>query len=364
MPIRTRALHGALLLVGGLLVASPGEGIAQAVASVRVDENFRREPNGLILARLNAGTNLRVLDTEGSWSQVDLRGWVWLPSLQVSADPDLQLVVAASGGENIRARASGDVLGRLVEGALLAELERVPSWARVSRVGWIWSASLEDVDGVAASDSSGDAPTRAPEDVPTRTPDAVAPEGRSAGADPVARTPSGYVRTGGGPILAAPDGDTLAVARPSGDVEIVRREGNWARVRLEGWMWMPSGREQPSDTAVAETPTAIEPADLAMNPDGHAGRVVEWSLRFISLERAEAVRTDFFEGEPFILARFGGGDGPFVYVAVPPDRVAEVQGLVPLERIEVTGRVRTGASALTNVPIIDLIGIERSRDAP
>jgi hypothetical protein len=37
-----------------------------------------------------------------------------------------------------------------------------------------------------------------------------------------------------------------------------------------------------------------------------------------------------------------------------------VEGLVPLERIRVTARVRTGASALTGTPIIDLLSLERS----
>ena len=89
--------------------------------------------------------------------------------------------------------------------------------------------------------------------------------------------------------------------------------------------------------------------------------MVSWEVQFISLERAESVRTDFFEGEPFLLARFGGAEGVFVYIAVAPDRVQEVQGLVPLERIAVTARVRTGSSSLTATPIVDLIDLERVR---
>jgi hypothetical protein len=87
------------------------------------------------------------------------------------------------------------------------------------------------------------------------------------------------------------------------------------------------------------------------------GRVVAWDLQFISLERAEAIRTDFRQGEPFLLTRYGGPEGPFVYVAVPSERLTEMQGLVPLERISVTARVRTGASALTQAPILDLLSL-------
>lgn len=352
MPIRWRSLRGALLLVGGILIGSPPNVVGQEEATVRVEENFRREPNGLILARVRPGATLRILDTRDNWSQVEISGWVWLPSLQVSQDPDLELVVAASGGENLRAEPSGRVLARLVDGALLAELDREPSWARVSRVGWIWTPSLDDGPAAAVEEPSD---TDAGEVTPARQP-AAASEG------PAARVPGGFMGARGGAILAAPDGDTLAVARPSGDVEVVRREGNWARVRLEGWMWIPGSVGDSTAGVPAEAPTALEPTDLSDDPQAQAGRVVQWALQFISLERAEEIRTDFFEGEPFLLTRFGGTDGPFVYVAVPTDRMADVEGLVPLERIEVTGRVRTGASALTGVPIIDLMSLQRSRN--
>jgi hypothetical protein len=117
-----------------------------------------------------------------------------------------------------------------------------------------------------------------------------------------------------------------------------------------------------TSTADADsTPAALSPADLTGDPATHVGRVVAWTLQFISLEAAEELRTDFRRGEPFLLARYGGADGPFVYVAVPADREPQARGLVPLEMIAVTGRVRTGASALTGTPIIDLLSLERIR---
>lgn len=306
-------------------------------------ENFRREANGLLLARLEPGVEIRVLESQGNWTQVELEGWVWLRSLAESDDPAMDLVVSADGGENLRDRPSGTVLGVLEEGTLLEELGREPGWARVTRVGWIWSASLSPIS--ASTDTS-----------------TASSEGTPANAGPAARAPGGF-RTldAGGAILTAPDGDTLAVAEPSRDIEIVRREGGWARVRLEGWMWMPVVADE-SETPTTVDPSALEPDDLMADPDAYAGRVVSWTIQFISLERAEAVRTDFFEGEPFLLARFGGSDGPFVYVAVPPERISEVEGLVPLEAVTVTARVRTGSSELTGAPIVDLISVDRSED--
>lgn len=163
----------------------------------------------------------------------------------------------------------------------------------------------------------------------------------------------------GAVVLTAPAGDTVARVTAGTEMEVLAREGSWARVRVEGWTWLPLRDSVAQSPGAA--PAVLRPQDLTANPMAHRGRVVSWDLQFISLERAEKVRTDFFEGEPFLLTRYGGADGPFVYVAIPADRVAEMQGLVPLERLRVTGRVRTGASSLTGTPIVDLVALERVR---
>lgn len=338
MPLRRRSLGHVLLLIGAGAAASPTGAASQDAVTLRLEENFRREPNGVVLARVKPGTELRVLEVDGNWTRVELDAWIWLRSVRNSDDANFDLVVSAPDGENLRSGPSGVIVGRMEEGALLTELERDPGWAHVSRTGWMWTASLR---GGVASGETGLAP-----------------------GEPLARAPSGFTSVGdaGASILKAPDGDTLAIVSPQSDVEVVGREGNWARVRVEGWMWLPPTR--PGAVSDSESAVTIEPADVMARPQAYVGRVVEWTLQFISLERAEAVRTDFFEGEPFLLTRFGGGDGPFIYVAVPGERLDAVEGLVPLEHISITGRIRTGGSALTGTPIVDLISIQRSRETP
>lgn len=323
-------------LLVALLLLSPAGVSAQEIARVRTEENFRRAPNGEILARLGSGTALAVVGRRGDWLEVDLEGWVWLRSLQESNQAGYDLVVGQQGGENLRDGPNGEVLGRVMQGMLLEELERQPAWIRVRRRGFIWRASV--VETAAA-------PPAVSEPAATRPATGPAPG--------VARSVA--VVPGGGAILDSPDGDTLARAAEGVQMQVVQREGNWARVRLEGWAWLP-----PTDVVADDGAAAITPADLAEAPGEHRGRIVAWNLQFISLERAERVRTDFFEGEPFLLARFGDAEGPFVYVAVPPERLSEVEGLTPLEHVSVTGRVRTGASSLTGTPIIDLLALERA----
>jgi hypothetical protein len=243
------------------------------------------------------------------------------------------LMVSQAPQENLRSEPQGEILARLVEGALLEELETGTGWTRVGRTVWLWAESLE-----AESGSGG-----------PRTPAG----GRY----------QGWWRSGGGgaPLLSVPDGDTLARAQPGAELQVLAREGNWARVRLEGWVWAPEG--ELADSVDQSQPADVTPAEVAREPIAYRGRIVSWELQFVSLERAEKVRTDFYEGEPFLLARTATSGSSFVYVAVPPDRLGEVDGLIPLERIMVTGRIRTGAAALTGNPILDLLELTRiSRD--
>lgn len=332
--------HGWLFLLVALLWLC-AEGVeAQGTARLRLDENFRRTPNGEVLARLNGGVAMQVVARQGNWVQMDLEGWMWMRSLQVSRDAAFELVVSEPEGENLRDAPSGVILGRLERGTLLEEIRRVPGWILIRRRGWVWGASVAEV---------------------TDAPAAVSPTS-SIPSTPSASRPTGFTGVGaaGAVILTAPDGDTLATAAPGAELEVTARQGNWVRVRVEGWIWQP---DMPTPEDGGE-PGALSPDDVAVRPEAYAGRVVSWRLQFISQEKAEAIRTDFFEGEPFLLCRFGSEGGQFVYVAVPPDRLGEVEGLVPLEYLTVTARVRTGASVLTGTPIVDLLSVVREGGRP
>jgi hypothetical protein len=340
-----------LLTIGAAWTWSPAFAAAQAgttEGSVGTAENFRKEPNGQILARLQPGTPVSIVGHRGKWLEAVVEGWVWSRSLQVVKREGFDLVVSASGGENLRREPSGDVLGHLARGMLLHQVEQSPGWLRVRRQGWIWAPSVKELARAASGGAAGSARTGQP----------TAPSSRSAATRPGRVTSAG---TGGAAILSAPGGDTVGRATAGTELEVVTRQGDWARVRLEGWTWLP---RDDSTAPSTDSTQVLTPADLARRPQAFRGRMVSWELQFISLEHAEKVRTDFFEGEPFLLTRFGGSAGPFVYVAVPTTRVDEMRGLIPLERIKVTGRVRTGASSLTGAPIIDLVSLERTGKSP
>jgi hypothetical protein len=323
-----------LLLLFGL--ATPAS--AQQSAVVRSEENIRAEPNGQIIGRALPGTRLTVEGREDRWVQVTFEGWVWLPSLRSRSGGSFNLTVSAADGENLRDEPRGRIAARLDPGTLLVEEERITGWARVKRTAWIWGPSVA---------------IQQPDPTPVA---AASPSAPRAAAPPPAE--SRWIRGGpaGSPILSAPDGDTLARSAAGAELRVVGREGNWARVQVDGWVWSPEGADASSRPGGTD-PASVEA--VSSDPARYRGRVVSWTLQFIALERAERVRTDFFQGEPYLLTRAGSGEGMFVYVAVPPERMADIQGLTPLERVQVVGRVRTGAAELTGSPILDLVEIRR-----
>ncbi len=353
-----RRLAAFLPLLVALFAAPPG--LAGQEATLSVDENIRFEPQGVIVARLVAGTPVRVLERDGAWSRVTFRGTVWEPSLQRRDGGSFDLIVSAQEGENLRDGPGGRVIGRLNSGTLLNETGRDPGWIHVERTAWIWNASLSTAGGVAP------APAPAP---PREAPPATRPPAEATPAPAAPATPPGgeWVRAGarGSAVLAAPDGDTLAVARSGSELRITGREGNWARVRVEGWVWMPSTRAADAPAGADAPPDVIlrdaTVSAMTRDPASFRGRLVSLTLQYISLERAEAVRTDFLEGEPFLLLRSTEADRTFVYVAVPPELLPSVSGLQPLERLQLVGRVRTGAAALTGNPVLELVEFERLR---
>ena len=337
MIVRSRRFRVPWVVCILCLLFAVGEFVEGQSATLTTEENFRAQQNGTLLGQLRAGMSLEVLELTDDWVQFDLDGWVWTQSLQAVNRGRFDLVVSVQGGENIRGGPGGEVLSHLEQGTLLEDVERVSGWARVRRRAWVWRRSVV----LFGADPSGGSEVRSGFTV------------SSSAVDGGEWALGGWANA---PILSAPDGDTLAIAASSASLRVLAREGNWARVHLEGWIWLP---EDVDEGVGASIRTDVTLASVAAAPDDYRGEILQWDLQFISLERAEEIRTDFYVAEPFLLTRMGDGGQGFVYVAIPPERLEEAQGLNPLERIRVLGRIRTGAARLTGSPILELFSLER-----
>ena len=147
-------------------------------------------------------------------------------------------------------------------------------------------------------------------------------------------------------LQAAPDGDTLAVLPAGTRVQALGRRGEWTRVRVEGW----------TRSAVPGAPAAgLTPSLLRAEADAHRGQSVAWSARFLALQRADPVRTDFTPGELYVLARDPNEEAGFVYIAVTPEQALAVRRLLPMQKFAFVARVRHGASPLMGHPVLELV---------
>lgn len=307
------ALAAVLLLVLG--AARPAG--AQAPLRLLVEENFRAAPGGAVLAVLSPGAAVTGGALRDRWREATLEGWVPARSVQRSDREGYSLVVVRQGGA-LHHEPDGAPAGRLHGNLLLEEVARRNGWVRVRRKGWVWAPSLTEA---AATPAAEPAPPPVEPAAPART------------------------------LHARPGGDTLATLDAAARVEVVGREGEWARVRVEGWVRVP-----PGTSLEAPGPEhRISLRALREDPDRYRGQTLAWRVQHVALQTADSLRTDFRRGEPYLLVRDPGGEPGFVYVAVPPELLAAARRLVPLQRVTVVGRVRTGRSAMMGHPVLELV---------
>lgn len=315
-----------------LLATAP----AAAQTTLPADAQWHTTPAGPAIGALRRGTEVRAVRTSGEWTLVTVEGWI--ASFRVESRRDtLDRTVIGAGRAPIRA-ADGPTqrqLGDVVAGTLLKRLAERNGWTQVRRSAWIRAASLQDATRPTAP--------------PPRT-DSVAPP---ASAPPGAGTAHRAVRPT--TLRASPGGgDERAALRAGAIVETLARDGGWARVRIEGWV-------PERDLILADSAAAMQlsAADLRATPAAHRGKIVQWEVQVIALQRADPLRRGLTPDEPYLLARGPGDENAILYLALPATLVEQARAISALESVTVTARVRDGNSPPVGVPILDVISFSR-----
>lgn len=155
------------------------------------------------------------------------------------------------------------------------------------------------------------------------------------------------------PAKPATPGSAVGQVAKGAQVEVLARERDWVRVRLEGWV-----RE--ADLIVADSSLRpLSAADIRSNPAGAKGKLVRWEVEAISLQTADPLRSGLAVGEPYLLALGPGAEKTLVYIAVPASLLAAARSLAPMSPITVTARIRNGRSEPAGVPVLDLQSLTR-----
>ncbi|MCC7195544.1 MAG: SH3 domain-containing protein [Gemmatimonadaceae bacterium] len=328
---------------------------AHAQVATTAAAEGRQRPGGQTLASLPPGAPVTPTgETSGDASLVTMEGWVDASRLGSARD---SFPATVSGRITLRLRSrpstSGDIIATLQPGAGVHVIARQGTWARVRRSLWITSSALP-AGSAAANTGRAQKGTRPPPPLPAqavRTREVASP---AAPAQPGKAESRGVISSGGARVHDLPSGSSLGSIAPGGSVEVVSRQPGWVRVRLDGWV--PDGDVEVGASAAAP---GIRAADLRADPAGMKGRVVRWEVEVMALQNADPIRVEMAPDEPYLLARGPGTENVVLYLAVPPNLLAEARSIAPLTKLTVTARVRSGRSEPAGTPILDLLTIER-----
>ena len=331
------------LLVIGVVASFGGSPLrAQQTATVeRAEEPFLGEIGGARLGQIAQNSVFKSGPVRGNYTQLALEGWVFKPSLR-SASQGGHTLAVSSPVENMRDAPNGRVLARLISGLLLDEVERRGNWVKVRRDVWVLTAALRRPPAPAAATA------------PPRGPTAAA---RPAQADPAAApapAPTGDPRRAvvrrRMQLYRAPDSTAIGQLEAGTPVRITARAGGW--VRVEAQAWVRENEIRPSDSGIL---TGLSASELRGAPEEFKGKLLRWTIQYLSLQTADELRPDFVPGQRYILARGPAPEYAFVYIIVPTERLADVQRLEPLASVSIVARVVNGRSTYLANPILELV---------
>ena len=320
---------------------------------------FVREPGGTRLAELLAGTSIRPGRIRGDWVEVRLEGWIWTASTARTTRDGFDLVVTATGGENLRASPDGPLIARAEEGALFDRVGARGGWTQVRRGGWVARAALPRPRPAAAglgAGTGGGAGTRAaaPPPAPARdtAPDAQAGRDTVPQASPAPAAPERRATLRSGTMLhRTADGEGIAELRGTAEVVVGASDRDWVPVRLDGWV-------RSSDLAGSPPPPpAITAAQVRDQPERFLGDTVAWRLQFLAHQRADELRPEMPPGQPYLLTRGPLPETGFVYVMVSRAQAAGFAGLEPLDLLEATVVIRAGRTRYLATPVVELVRV-------
>lgn len=340
------------------LVLLAGPLAAQEEQRLQAPADLHRDPAGTPLVSLPAGVEVEAGKADGDWRKATVEGWIFRPSTSPTERDGFDLVVTSSEGENLRRVPNGPIVGRAREGTLLERVGEQGKWFRVRRDGWIPRKAVPA--RAAARAPAMPSPEREAADTPQargRAAPGRAAQGRAqlaaAAPVPAPQPPPSIegvelVREAG--LSRMPDsapGSTLPAGTPA---RVIGRSGEWVRVQVEGWV-----READLKPADAGVLAGISAAEIHASPDRFVGQTLDWRLQVIAVQVADQLRPEMPAGQPYLLTRGPLPEPGFVYVTIPPERVAEFRALPPLHEAVMRVTLKAARTRYLATPVAELV---------
>ncbi len=324
---------------------------AQEERRLQAPTDLHRDPDGTPLVSLPAGAEVEAGKADGDWRQVTVEGWIYRPSTSPTKRDGFDLVVTSDEGENLRRAPNGPIVGRAREGTLLERVGERGKWFRVRRDGWV---PQEAVPAKKAADTTGRQGRQAVRRTggPADSGSPRAPAGAAAAAAPAPSTASveGVETLRETGLSRAPDSGAMITLPAGTAARVVGRSGEWVRLQVEGW-----AREADVKPAQAGVLAGVSAAEIRAAPDRFLGQTLDWHLQIIAVQLADELRPEMPSGQPYLLTRGPLPEPGFVYVMIPPDRVAEFRALPALHEMTLRVRLKAARTRYLATPVAELV---------
>lgn len=329
-----------------LLLVFAAPVIAQERFRVTSDVSFRKLGNGVVLGTLVSGSEITLRKVDGGWAEFRLEGWMFSQSV-TRADRE-GFDAAVRSRENLRADPNGRIVARVATGALFDRIDERGGWSRLRRDVWIPRSALQSLTNPPAMaqrppsrDRSRDSSRAAPTD------------GIGAGVTPPAAPGDHVELAGSARLLSTPDGPAVGSLERGGRARVVSRSGDWVRVQVEGWVKESETRAASDSGALA----GVTAAEVRAAPARYLGKVVDWRVQFLAVQKADELRPEIPAGRSYLLTRGPLPEAGFVYIIIANDQVERFRAMTPLQEIVVRGTIKAATTRYLPNPVLELIAL-------
>ena len=311
------------------------------------DVSFRKLGNGVVLGTLLRGSEITLRKVEGTWAEFRLEGWMFSQSVTRANREGYDAQTRAR--ENLRAEPNGRILARVSSGALFDRVEERNGWSRLRRDVWIPRSALQSLTAPAATAQRPPARDRGRDTTRTSL-------GIGAGVLPPAAPGDHVELAGSARLLSTPEGPAVGALERGGRARVMSRSGEWVRVQVEGWVKESETRPASDSGAL----TGVTAAEVRAAPGRFVGKVVDWRVQFLAVQKADELRPEIPAGRNYLLTRGPLPESGFVYVIIPNDQVERFRAMTPLQELVVRGTIKAASTRYLPNPVLELIALGAS----
>jgi hypothetical protein len=255
-----------------------------------------------------------------------LEGWIFTASTRADRRDGFDVSVDAAPTENLRIEPNGTIIARLAEGALLHRVRTRGGWTLVRREGWVPSRTVPENQAIPVA----------------TTTDYVADTNRVEVSAPTT-------------LMQQPQGNAVGTLEEGATAQVLARSGEWARIRVDGWVHRDSLRPVASGALVGVTASEVR-----ANPERYVGQDVDWKLQFVAIQTADELRPEIPAGQRYLLTRGPVPEIGFVYVVIDQAELGRFRSLQPLQDLTMRVRILAARTKYLPNPVVQMLAVLES----